>query len=72
MILLVSLLLLAPGAQATLASGEAFKSAQRHFLLGALMERRGDSASALKAFEAALGEDPDSLYLRREAAGMAL
>ncbi len=72
MILLVSLLLLAPGAQATLASGEAFKSAQRHFLLGALMERRGDSAGALKAFEAALGEDPDSLYLRREAAGMAL
>ena len=72
MSILVWLLFLVPAARAVPASREAFKAAQRHYLLGALLERRGAGAGALKAFEAALSEDPDSAYLRREAAGMAL
>ena len=66
-----SLLLAAPGF--AVPPGEtAFKSAQRHYLRGALLKHRGDYAGALQAFAAALAEDPDSAYICREAADLTL
>jgi tetratricopeptide (TPR) repeat protein len=51
---------------------DALKAAQKKFLQGSLLEHRGDYPGALKAFEAALAEDPHSDYICREAAELAL
>ncbi|MBI3554291.1 MAG: tetratricopeptide repeat protein [Elusimicrobia bacterium] len=51
---------------------EAQKSAQMEYMRGMLLEHRGDYAEALKAYESALAFDPDSVYICREAAGLAL
>lgn len=48
------------------------KSAQKLFLRGALSESRGDYAAALAAYEAALELDPDSAYLVRRTAELAI
>jgi tetratricopeptide (TPR) repeat protein len=48
------------------------KDAQKLFLRGAIGESRGDYVNALKAYEAALEQDPDSAYLVRRAAELAI
>ena len=53
-------------------ASDAVKSAQKRFLQGSLLEHRGDSLGAFKAFEAALSDDPRSSYICREAAELAL
>lgn len=50
----------------------ALKSAQRHYLRGTLHEHRGDYVAAMQEYEAALSYDPNSAYICKEAADLAL
>lgn len=60
-------------ATALFAEGTAdFRAAQDAYLKGMLLERRGDAAGALKAYEEALAKDPQSVFLAREAAELSL
>lgn len=67
------LIIAGPGpARAGPPEGEAMKSAQRHYLRGLLLERRGALEEALKAYEEALAADPRSAYIGREAAEISI
>ncbi|MFA6002719.1 MAG: tetratricopeptide repeat protein, partial [Elusimicrobiota bacterium] len=48
------------------------RTAQKHFLRGNLLQRRGEEAAAMEAYDQALAADPDSRYLCRQAAELAL
>ncbi|MDE2236769.1 MAG: tetratricopeptide repeat protein, partial [Elusimicrobia bacterium] len=48
------------------------KAAEREFLRGQLLERRGDAAAALRAYESALKADPSSAVINSDAATLAL
>ena len=48
------------------------KAAQLEYLRGQLLERQGSYPEALRAYEKALGKDPQSAYVSREAAQLAL
>ena len=50
----------------------AAKLAQTHFLQGVLLERRGAEAEALKEYEEAFAEDPNSPYICRQGAELAI
>jgi len=66
------LLSLSPGARADQPLGEGSKAAHRHYLRGMLLERRGEYAEALKAYGEAHTSDPQSPFVCREAAELAL
>lgn len=68
----LALLCSAGAARAETTSSGARKPAQMEYLRGMLLEHRGDYGEALKAYESALGFDPDSSYIGREAASLAL
>jgi tetratricopeptide (TPR) repeat protein len=63
---------LAPALRAGPPDRETVKSAQVHYLQGMMLEKRGSYAEALKSYEQALAEDPDSAYICRETADLAL
>lgn len=67
--LLVAVLLSLP---ATARADDAAKKAQTHYIQGVLLERRGMAAEALAAYEEALKADPNSAYVGKEAAELAL
>ena len=53
-------------------AAEAAKPAEMHYLHGMLLERRGDLSDAFKEYEEALKYAPDSAFISREAAELAL
>lgn len=70
--LLLALLLAAPAAASPSGGSGATAGAQREYLRGTLLERRGAYAEALAAYEKALSLDPESAFLAGEAADLAL
>lgn len=62
----------APALRAEPPVAKAVKSAQMSYLRGMLLERRGSYAEALASYEEALTHDPDSAFIAREAAELAL
>src|SRR4051812_9699527 len=69
--LLAALLFLSAGT-ASADAGDAPKQAQMHYLKGMLLEKRGALPDALAEYELALQADPNSGYVNREAAELAL
>ncbi|MBI4375760.1 MAG: tetratricopeptide repeat protein [Elusimicrobia bacterium] len=71
-LLLLALLLFRPQAGASPEDREGVKSAQKLYLKGMLLERRGEPAAALAAYEQAFKLDPRSAYIAGEAAELSL
>lgn len=70
--LLLALLLAVPAAASSSGGSGSTAGAQREYLRGTLLERRGAYAEALAAYEKALALDPGSAFLAGEAADLAL
>lgn len=70
--LLLAALISLPAGSARADTGDAPKQAQMHYLKGMLLEKRGALPEALVEYEQALQADPNSGYVNREAAELAL